>query len=194
MKLIRQYTLRSVVRGDESGAILVLALIFMVVAALLITGLAAWESNDINNIGTLKSDRTTLYAADGAIQVAIANTRYVYPSTTTPGFCPNPKGPSTDPFTVDGQSINVWCAQSVNPTNCPISACTRIETLSAFPQSQCMTTPCSGNPYVLAEVIFDDNTSASSGSSFNDCNLSGAKTTCGSTMTVYSYTVGGSTS
>jgi hypothetical protein len=179
---------------DECGAILILALVFMVVTALLITGLTAWVGNDINNIGTLKSARTTLYAADGAIQVATANTRYVYPATTTPGFCPNTASqPSTDPFTIDGQGIKVWCAQTVNPTNCPITDCTRIQVLSAYPASQCTSTSCLGNPYVQSEVIFDDNTSSST-TSYDDCTATGARTTCGSTMTMYSYVVTGSSS
>jgi hypothetical protein len=191
MKLIKLKE-RTQLARDESGAILVLALVFMVVTALLITALSAWEGNDINNIGTLKSARTTLYAADGAIQVATANTRYIYPATTTPGFCPNTASePSTDSFTIDGQAIDVWCAQTINPTNCPITDCTRTEVLSAYPASLCTSTTCSGNPYVQSEVIFDDNTSSST-TSYDDCTANGAQTTCGSTMTVYSYVVSGS--
>jgi hypothetical protein len=172
--------------GDETGAILILALVFMVVTALLITGLSAWESNDINNIGTLKSGRSGLYAADGAIQIAVANTRYVYPANTTPGFCPG-TSPATVP-SIDGQQVPVWCAMTVNPATCPISSCSRIEILSAYPG--CSSAPCTGTPYVQQEVIFNDNTS---NPSFNDCNPAGAKTTCGSSMTVYGDVVGAAT-
>jgi hypothetical protein len=172
---------------DESGAILVLALIFMVVTALLITGLTAWEGNDIKNVGALKEARTALYAADGAIQVATANTRYEFPSSTTPSFCPSSSSqPSTNPFTVNGQKIVVWCVTSTDLTKCPISACTRVETLSAFTcTSTCPTDPTQEQPYVQSEVIFDDYTAQN----YNDCSPTGAQTTCGSTMTVYSNVV-----
>jgi Tfp pilus assembly protein PilX len=176
---------------DESGAILVLALVFMVVTALLVTGLTTWVGSDIKNVGTLKSARIAQYAADGAIQAAISNTRYAYPSSTTPSFCPNSASqPSTNPYTIDGQAIAVWCDMSTNLANCPISACTRIETLSAYPQTQCTSTSCSGKPFVQSTVIFDDYSTQN----YNDCNPSGAQTSCGSTMTLYSNVVSGSSS
>jgi hypothetical protein len=153
--------------------------------------LTAWVGNDINNVGSLKSARTALYASDGAIQAAISNTRHVYPSSTSPSFCPNSGSQaSTNPFTLDGQAIVVWCVVSTNLANCPISACTRIETLSAYPQTQCTPTSCRGNPYVQSTVIFDDYSTQN----YNDCNPSGAQTTCGSTMTLYSNVVSGSSS
>jgi hypothetical protein len=179
---------------DESGAILVLALIFMVATALLVTGLTAWEGNDINNVGTLKSGRTALYAADGAIQAAIANTRYEYPSSASPSFCPNSSGQpmnGSNPFTIDNQAIVVWCVTSTDLTHCPISACTRMETLYAYACSStttCPADPTQEKPYVQSEVVFDDYTAEN----YNDCNPAGAETTCGSTMTVYNNIVSGS--
>jgi hypothetical protein len=191
MKTFLTGRLKALRSRDESGAVLVLALIFMVVTALLITGLTAWVGNDINNVGTLESGRSALYSSDSAIQVAVANTRYAYPSSTAPRFCPNsPSQPTTNPFTIPINpfthrqpiAVSVWCVES---TNCPISACTRIETLSAYPQSQCTATSCAGNPYVQSEVVFDDYTVQN----YNDCSPSGAQTTCGSTMTLYSNVV-----
>jgi hypothetical protein len=169
---------------DESGAILVLALIFTVITALLISGLAAWAGNDIKNIGNLTSSRTAVYAANGAIQTAIYNTRYSFSSNTTAGFCPSTSQSNTDPFTLAGRvasvSIDVWCTY---PTQCPIPFCSRVVTMSAYPAAQCTSTACIGSPYVQAEVVYDDNTSLN----YNDCTATGAQTTCGSTMTIYSY-------
>jgi hypothetical protein len=187
---------------DESGAILVLALIFMVVTALLITGLTAWEGNDIKNVGSLKSARSAVYAAEAAIQVAAANTRSEYPSSallsSTGGFCPNDSSQqqqTTNPFTMDGQNVVVWCNASTNLAQCPkvqglaISDCTRVETLSAYLQSECTSTQCTGQPYVQSEVVFDDYSSQN----INDCVAGGLDTTCGGTMSVYSNVVlGGS--
>jgi hypothetical protein len=81
--------------------------------------------------------------------------------------------------------VDVVCSITANPTGCPIAACTRQETLLAYPQTQCTSTSCSGNPYVQGVVIFDDYTS----NNINDCTPSGAQTTCGSTMTIYTWVV-----
>ena len=48
----------SVRERDEAGAVLVLAVIFMVVTAMIVTGLAAWSGNDIQNVGNLKTARS----------------------------------------------------------------------------------------------------------------------------------------
>ena len=67
--------------NDDAGAVLILALIFMVVTSLIVTGLAAFAGNDINNIGNIKThSRSALYAADGAVQTATWNIRFAaYP-------------------------------------------------------------------------------------------------------------------
>jgi hypothetical protein len=182
---------------DESGAILVLALIFMVATALLITGLTAWEGNDIKNVGSLTSARNALNAADGAIQTAIANTRYEYPSSailsSTGSFCPSSGSsqPSTNPFASNGPPIVVWCKASTNLNQCPniqntlIPGCSRTETLFAYPKTQCTSTSCSGAPYMESEIVFDDWSAQGN----NDCSPTGTPTTCGSTMTVYSNVI-----
>jgi hypothetical protein len=180
-------TRRGAKSRDESGAILLLALIFMVVTALVITSLAAWEGNDINNIGALKFGRSVLYSSEGAIQVATANTRYTFPVSSA-GFCPNTSAQaSTNPFTMDTVSVDVWCTTVFNPPTCPtgVGICSRQETLSAYPAAECTSTSCSGSWYVQAVVYFDDFSS----SKVNDCSLAGAQSTCGSTMTVYSWIV-----
>ncbi len=153
---------------------------FMVITALVITGLAAWTGNDIKNVGNLQSARAELYAAHGAIQVAIANTRYTYTANSTGEFCPSTASQqSTQPMTLNNASIDVWCV--VSTTTCPIAFCTRVVTMSAFPSAQC-TMSCTGNPYVQTEILYDDITSGTA----NDCSPAGAQTTCGSTMVVYS--------
>lgn len=179
-------------RHDESGAVLILALLFMVVTALVVTSLAAWEGTNINDIGAVKSGRSALYASNGAVQVAIANTRYSYPSSTALQLCPNSSAQyGTDPFTIDGVSVVVTCQTNLNPA-CPSSVgiCTREETLTAYPAAQCTSTSCSGNDDVQAVVYFDDFSSSSA----DDCNPMGAQTTCGSSMSVYSWIVASSVS
>jgi hypothetical protein len=177
-------------RRDESGAVLVLALIFMVLTAVIITSLAAWEGTNLKDIGAVKYGRSTLYSSNGAVQVAIANTRYTYPSNTGLALCPNSSTQqSTNPFTIDTVSVAVTCQTTLDPT-CPssIGICTRQETLTAYPAADCTSTSCTGNYFVQAVVYFDDYSSSSA----NDCNPLGAQTTCGSSMSIYSWIVASS--
>jgi hypothetical protein len=84
-----------------------------------VVSLTAWEGNNIRDIGSLKYGRSALYSSDGALQVAIANTRYTYPSSTS-GFCSNTSSQaSTNPFTIDGVAVAVWCTTTFNPSTCP---------------------------------------------------------------------------
>lgn len=165
---------------DESGAVLVLALVFMVVAALLVTGLTAWSGNDIKNIGNFKTTRSAVYAAGGAIQIATWNIRYSYQGTGS-GFCPtSDSSTSTDPFTLDNEAIDVWCTITTNEG----SSDSRKVTLSAYPVADCSPTGCSGSPYIQSEVIFNDYSSTN----VNECS-STTTTTCGSGQTVVSWVV-----
>src|SRR5271165_5564156 len=61
---------------DESGAVLVLALIFMVAVGLIVGGLASWTSNDLKNALNFQSARNAQYALSSASQLAIQNIRY----------------------------------------------------------------------------------------------------------------------
>jgi hypothetical protein len=186
-------------RRDENGAVLLLALIFMVVTALIVTGLAAWSGNDIKNIGNIKSGRSALYAADGAVQTAIWNVRYAYPpgisngTSTTPwtGFCPSFTGAGTNPMSLDGWSIDVTCSMVVNEGSSPNS---RTVTLSAYPAypSRCNGSGCNGNPLVTAQVQFNDFSSLLA----NSCPVDNAATwtyepttSCGTGEVVVSWVV-----
>src|SRR5580692_3615754 len=61
---------------DESGAVLVLALVFLVAVAMIVGALATWTSNDLNNSSQFKSARSLQFAVGGATNVAIQNIRY----------------------------------------------------------------------------------------------------------------------
>ena len=178
---------------DESGAILVLALIFMVVSALVVATLLAFSGNDITNSGKLKSGRSAAYAAEGAIQAAMWNMRYTYPSNLAAGFCPatlswqvntDPFTPGPDSSSLDGQPIIVWCGATT------LEGQSRQLTFYAYPASQCGTGSCSGNAYVQAQVTYNDLGGTDSGSNNGQykCNSS-TTTTCGTGMTVNNWIV-----
>jgi hypothetical protein len=160
--------------------VLLLALAFMVAAALLVTGLTVWAGNDINNIGNFKTGRSALYAAGGAVQTATWNVRYNYQATGNE-FCPSSDpGTGTDPFTTLNPQIDVWCSVTTNEG----SSSSRVVTFSAYPASRCSATTCSGQPYVQSEVTFNDFSSTN----VNDCSSS-ITTTCGSGETVDTWVV-----
>ena len=151
---------------DESGAVLILALIFTVIVGLTVGALATWSANDIHNIGNFKVARGTVSAAEGAVQAQMNAMRYAY-STTCPGT----------PYALNGVSIVVTCTVTANPA----SSASRVINLTASPQGQ------SSKVLIAAQVTYDD---FSSVFNKNDCLASTpGPTTCGSGMTVNSWVI-----
>jgi len=152
--------------ADESGAILILALAFLLFVGLAVGALATWSANDIRNVANLKQARGTLSAAEGATQAQMSAMRYAY-ATTCPG----------SPYTLDGTSIVVSCTASVNPA----SSASRVINFTASPQGQANTF------LIAAQVTYDD---FSSTFNKNDCLASTpSPTSCGSGMTVNSWVI-----
>jgi hypothetical protein len=181
---------------------LVLALIFMVISAMIVTALAAWSSNDIQNAGNLKSTRLAVYAADSAIQIAIWNIRYSYPTTVTAEMCPNGSGTSTAPFTfVDNpkhvvlqRSVYVWCGATViSPT--ASQGWTRQVTMYAYLSNSpaCNVTgppttwSCDTSSRPVVQAVVDFNDFDPSGN--NTCLPSRSGSTCGFGMNIASWVI-----
>jgi hypothetical protein len=138
-------------QGDQ-GAILVLALFFLVVMSLIITGLLAWTQNDLINVAHFKSQRTLQYSAGGAVQVAMENVRYNYSApSASPQSCPG----TTPSISIDpnGPAIAVWCFTVWQP----FSLNTRIVTFLACAATT-SESACSANPALQAVANFDDYT------------------------------------
>ncbi len=73
-------------RRDEAGAVLVLALLFVLVVGAVVGSIATWATNDLNNTAKFTSARTLQYAFNGATEVAVQNIRYTpLLATTVPG-------------------------------------------------------------------------------------------------------------
>ncbi len=148
---------------DDAGAVLVLALLFLVVIGLIVGGLASWTANNLSNSLKFQQDRNAQYALSSASQVAIANIRYtplLGPNQTLnaspPSYCWGTAAPSE--LTIQGDQVAVWCSTVWNPNN----ASTRVVTLSA-----CLTPPngvipdtspaqCAATPGLQTVVVFDD--------------------------------------
>jgi hypothetical protein len=172
---------------DESGAVLLLALIFMVAVALIITTLLSFAGNDLKSVSTFKSQRTTEYALGGATQVAIQSVRYLPATQSTPPLPAPPPicagvGPS---LTIDTNTVTVWCSVVWTPS----SPNTRVVTFSACltTVNGVATTPtgCATTPGLQAVVTFDDYSSSNPVATQNACIA-----TCGTSMTVNSWIFG----
>ena len=178
------------IEKSESGAVLVLALMFMALTALIVGSLAAFSGNDISNLGHLKTARSATYAADGAVQAAIYGARYSYEATSNAGsFCGtnnSPAGTPPTPFTVDQTAVYVWCSWGAAGVN-------RQSTFSAYPVAQCTLAAClagttkpSGNPYLTAQVSFDD---LDTSGHLTSCQSTTNNSSCGLGMTIVAWTV-----
>jgi len=171
---------------DEAGAVIVLALMFLVVVGLIVGSLATWATNDLKNTAKFTSARTLQYAANGATQVAIQNIRYtpqlastVPPNSTTwpGGTGPGPCWAGGAPVQIDNQSMDVFCTTVYTPT----SASTRVVTfdtcLDGGTASQCI-----ANPLLEAVVTYDDYPTGSNPQNTAECVVY-----CGTSMTVNSW-------
>jgi Tfp pilus assembly protein PilX len=98
---------RSRTRRDERGAALALAIVFLVVIGALTGALLSSLASSLHNRVTLDQVRDREYAADGAIQDAIAQIRAIPASSTYAGPGQSPCGPFT--HTLNSVTIHVDC-------------------------------------------------------------------------------------
>jgi hypothetical protein len=162
-------------RNDESGAVLVLALIFLISVSLIVTALLTWSGTSVRATGNFQDERNLEYGATDAVNLAIQNTRYAfdYGNTGTPGN-PNPDTPN-NPYSPNNPLLNnptpALCSSYQVPNSTasvdvycsmvwqPYSASTR-----EFTYSACSTTSptnanpgdCAAQPLLQALVAFDD--------------------------------------
>ena len=62
--------------NDETGAVLILALVFVVIIAFMLVALVDLTGNDLLNTLNLHKERSVEYAADGSVDSAIEVVRY----------------------------------------------------------------------------------------------------------------------
>lgn len=171
---------------EDSGAVLVLALVFMVAGSLIVTGLLFGSGNDLINSGNFATTRSNQYAANGAMQAAVYNLRFQPSSNQLKGPCPTNGLVPTNPFTISERqtttSIWVWCDISVNPG----SSQSRTVDLWAYACNPGSAT-CSANPNAIGQATVFFNDFDSSGN--NSCEPAGSPAVCGIGMTVQSWQV-----
>jgi hypothetical protein len=156
----------------EEGAILILALTYLVAVALIVALLSTWAIDDLNNSSHFRAASSLTLAATDMTDVAIQYIRYNPSISTSQPVAPysNPAeacwggsagggGISAIPV-IDGDQVAVWCSTVWNPLNQLLNgipnvtrdvtffACSTAVSVSAI--------SCENDPLLTAEVDFDD--------------------------------------
>jgi len=158
---------------DEKGAILILALVYIVSIGLIVGALADWATNDLGNTARFNSASALNYAVSSVTEVAIQSIRYTpllaanQPQGTPTGFgeCWTPVFPSlVSEIVVNNDNVSVWCS-TVEELN---TSTTRTVTFYACPTTLTGTNAnsstlvnaaeasCALKPTLTAVVVFDD--------------------------------------
>jgi hypothetical protein len=171
---------------DEAGAVIVLALVFLIVVGGVVLALTSWTTNDLNNTGNFASARSLQYAATSVTQLAMQNIRYTPMLGTGQTWSANPPTPcwgtgSTSQLTLtegtSTETVAVWCSTEWNPT----SLSTRVVTFYACPATV-GSSNCASNPTLKAVVTYDDYPPGTSEPTSVECSIY-----CGTSMTVNSW-------
>jgi hypothetical protein len=189
-------------RRNESGAVLILALVYIIAISLIVGALASWAMNDLNNTGKFESASELHYAVSSVTNLAIESIRYTPLPSSTPPQAPASTGwepcwtPATGPqvsqMLIDGYTIAVWCNvveqnTSANTRTVTFIAC-RSALTSSDPNLAADTTTaqinCQAAPLLTVVVIFDDYPARGAPVLGVQCNLVGQ---CGEGMTQQSW-------
>ena len=158
----------------EAGAVLILALVYIISISLVVAALADWAMNDLNNTTQFHNASALDYAVTGAVEVAVQSMRTnpnygaTYPQTETLGTCWTPPSGvliSQLQNPTSGDTVAVWCSTVQHLK----SASTRVVTFYACLSTQAAATQlntvtladnagiaCEGNDILTAQVTFDD--------------------------------------
>ena len=179
---------------DETGASLVLALLFLVVIGLIVGGLASWTANSLTDTLTFQQERSAQFSLTSASQLAIQSIRYTpllgtgqTVNASPPSYCWGTSGDSYggSELTTQNDAVEVYCSTVWNPT----SSATRVVTISAClqnvlpapPSSPSAAAVCASNPGLQTIVTFDDYSSSAPTITTGPCSA-----TCGNGMTINS--------
>jgi hypothetical protein len=173
-------------RHSETGAILILALVYIIVVSVIVAALASWATNDLNNTSKFNSVRSLQYALGSVTDTAIQSIRY-YPmvaagqtlNASPPTFCWALTGSNVaDQLNIDNETVRVWCSTTEDFA----SSQTRVVTFSAC-LSTITATTCAADPQLQAVVAFDDYPPGQSPTLSTTCT-----STCGEGMQLDNWT------
>ena len=191
--------------GDESGAVLMLALAYIIAISLIVGALADWAMNDLNNTTKFNSTGQLHSVVSSVTNLAIQNIRDTPdpsnpPNNTPPpptglGNCWVPVGsPAVSQYTIDTYTVVVWCntdtafakAQTRKVT---LYAC--LSSLNSGSSSGAISTAmnnCFNSPTLKAVVVFDDYPDQGAPGQTVQCKSPLGLPDCGEGMDIQSWT------
>jgi len=194
----------------ERGAVLILALVYVVAVSLFVGALAYFATNDLNNTTVFQTAAKQTFAANAATQGAVQaigenpvpsnptsgyNTGTPLTGTTvvpssnpatyvaypsSPGICWGSSSSST--VTIGGFSLSVWCSTVEYLQHSSGQSGTRVVTFYTCLSSVATASQCVQAPLVKAVVAFDDYPGPTLQ---KQCNL--VPVTCGQSDTIVSW-------
>lgn len=139
-------------RGDESGAVLILALVFVLAVGLLTGVLINLVETNILSTTSLGQERSLEYASDGALQVAVQAIRHAAPGACNSGQVVQVN--ANDFGYAGSQVITVWCTEVDIPSAPPIAQ--RQVTFCAGITITGCSTPAPPGELARAQVLYQD--------------------------------------
>lgn len=180
-------------RTSETGASLILALVYIVAISLIVGALADWAMNDLSNTTRFQNVSSVNNAISGATEVAIQSVRYYpnYSGTTNYGNCWNPTSTSASDVSINGYLVAVWCSTLENlksPSTRTVTFGACVVTSTAVNPANVTTTMgnCTASPTLKAVVVIDDYPSGGGGLLTQTC--SGGQGVCGFAATTTQWT------
>lgn len=162
---------------DESGASLILALVFILVTSVTVLSLSTLASNGLNSVANFRTPQLARTAVNSAMTLAVAEERNTVTAASIPGpaLCASnvsiPESNGTDTY-------QIWCSTTLNLE----SAKTRTVTFTACPSSNTQTICSSSLQLLVATVIFNDYTYPVSQILTSYCKMN-----CGTAETISSW-------
>jgi hypothetical protein len=197
---VRTPSRHEVVRDDDRGATLILALIFLIAVSLVAVSLVTFAGNNLVASMKFTGGMSMQSAANSVATVAIDMNRDNFYGTdatkhtisslyASPPVQCWPVGdvtqPSTFTITINKVSYNLaaWCSTVWNPSSAPNS---RILTISVC-DSSLTAVSCSRTPLLLAQVTYNDFDTANGSTCNKPGTLSGPGVTCGTGLSVLGW-------
>jgi hypothetical protein len=146
-------------RTGEDGAILILALVYLIAVSMTVLALSSWATNDLNNSTKFSSANSLTLAASDMMNASIQYVRYnpLISSSQQIGVpsqavaCWGGTATSSIPV-IGGDQVAVWCSTIWQPR----SFQTRVVTFDACPIDVSANSCGGANALLTATVTFDD--------------------------------------
>jgi len=188
--------------GDEAGAVLILALAYILAISLIVGAMADWAMNDLNNTTHFNSTSQLHIAVSSVTNLAIQNIRYT-PDPSTPTSNPTGLGTCWSPATgsptnvsqyaIDTYTVAVWCNTSTDFASDKTRTVTLYACLSSLTSGSSQsainiaTTNCFNSPLLTAVVVFDDYPAQGAPGQTVQCNAPQGLGQCGEGMNLLSW-------